>query len=147
MPGPRYARWEDVLLHRLLACLFIASAAFLAACGGGEEEPLNSTEEAIAACLNPEAAEREYEVTIGPSLMESAGDFLKRPENALFVDFQSGNAAFVVAEENAADADATERDFEEPSAGTAEVIRQGNVVVGWTKEPTEAERAALDRCV
>jgi hypothetical protein len=128
----------------------VATAALLAGCGGGSDEPTTARD--IAACLKRERPPRQtawVEVKVGSEDLDAvaadAGDA------GILVEwiYRGGNTANIAVERSDADAENTERAYELFAEGfgtntEALLHRRGNVVVLYDKSPDADESGLID---
>lgn len=124
---------------RVIIGIVLVTAVVINGCGGGSK---NETVADVSKCLNDQR--EDYEVQPGKGIEST---IVPDASKAIVVSFESGNDAIVVAERDSGRADAVERNFKTGSAGAAKVERHGDVVVGWTREPVDAEAAAIGDCI
>jgi hypothetical protein len=129
--------------YMLLGTLAAAAFAGVAIGGcGGENDPVEFAD--VVACLQERGATVSDDQLDGIAEQAGAG--------AVDVDFER-NSATVVVERNADDAEETRRQYItvgeafDETVGEDDYERHNNVVVGFTKTPTDEERELVEGCV
>ena len=125
------------MLPRLARPAAVVTACLVLAGCGGEEKTYDF--EAVESCLRDNAG-------AGVSTNSEDLDLISEAAGIGGIQVRVGkNEAQVAVERAEADAKNTERLYE--AFGVPEMKREGNVVVAWTKTPTDAEREAVEGCL
>ena len=124
-------------MHSVRGLTALASATFLAGCGGGSE---TYSLEPTVSCLRDAGAD----VRTGDEAVDYIAQFAA---NGALIARVGETEAIVSFGRTSRDAGDTAAEYEAFNVSDEELTQKGNAVVAWTKTPTDRERETVEGCL